>query len=254
MDAPISRHIPIPGTFNVRDLGGYPTIDGTATLWRRFIRSDSLHRLDEAGIALLIDRGVTAVVDLRHVNELVTAPNPFSGRNGIRYINVNLLADLLPSGDAVHDPNKDVLLDLYLRALDQRGAAIREVLDAIAAVPDGAILFHCAAGKDRTGILAALLLSLAGVGREYILDDYEMTAMHIKAAIPDYERRALERGQDLASLHAMLASRRETMQAMLSYLDERHGGVLSYLVSTGLSTSVIDRLRDRFLRNEAVKG
>ncbi|WP_454858971.1 tyrosine-protein phosphatase [Rhizobium binxianense] len=254
MDASTSRHIPIPGTFNVRDLGGYPTIDGNETLWRRFIRSDSLHRLDEAGVALLIDRGVTAVVDLRHTDELVAAPNPFSGRKGVQYINVNLLADLLPSGDAAHDPSKDVLLDLYLRALDQRGIAIREVLEAITEIPGGAVLFHCAAGKDRTGILAALLLSIAGVGREHVLDDYEMTATYIKPAIPDFERRALARGQDLASLHAMLASRRETMQATLSYLDERYGGVPTYLASTGLSTSAIERLRDRLLRNEAMKG
>lgn len=250
MGAPISRHIPLPGTFNVRDLGGYATVDGRVTQWRRMLRSDSLHKLDADGIERLVDEGVAMVVDLRHDSELLEAPNPFSTRPGFHYVNINLFADLLPRGDAAHDSTVDVLLDLYLRALEERGAVIREVLEAIAAAPDGAILFHCAAGKDRTGILAALLLSIANVDRGQILDDYELTAAQIESVIPDYETRARERGQDLASLHAMLAARRETMQAMLDYLDERHEGPLAYLAALGLSSKAVERLRNRILQDE----
>jgi len=247
------RHIALPGTFNIRDLGGYATNDGGTTLWRRLLRADSLHKLDAAGVETLVAEGLVTVIDLRHDSELDTAPNPFAARDGFRYVNINLLADLLPRHDATYEQDVDVLLDLYVRTVDERGEHIREALEAIAAAPQGAILFHCAAGKDRTGIMAALLLSIAGVERELILDDYELTAAQIKPVLGEYEKRAAERGQDLVSLHAIMASRRETMAALLDHIDTQHGGVVDYLLATGLSTSTLERLRGRILQSGTVK-
>lgn len=249
-----SRHIPIPGTFNIRDLGGYATGDGSETRWRRFLRADSLHKLDEAGIEALLAEGLTTVVDLRHNTELLTSPNPFAARNGVTYLNVDLLADLLPDSNREYQEGFDVLLDLYVRVIDDRGAMILQILDAIAEAPDGAVLFHCAAGKDRTGIVAALLLSVAGVGRDHVLDDYELTAVQMVAVLPDYERRAAERGQDLRSMYALLASPRETMAALLDHIDARHGGIVAYLDAIGLSAGAVDRLRSRILHSETDLG
>ena len=254
MMSPRTRHIPLPGTFNIRDLGGYATIGNGMTLWRRILRADSLHKLDAAGVDALLTEGLVAVIDLRHSDELKTAPNPFAAHEDITYVNINLLADLMPSYDAAHNDEVDVLLDLYLRTVEQRGAVICEALEAIAQAPEGTILFHCAAGKDRTGILAALVLSIAGVGRESILDDYELTAAQIEPVLPDYERRAIERGHDLQRMRAMLASRRETMAALLEHLDTRHGGVVDYLIAAGLSDKTIERLRRRILNIEPALG
>jgi protein-tyrosine phosphatase len=254
MDTSPSRHIPLTGTFNIRDLGGYSTATGSSTLWRRLLRADSLHKLDQAGIAALLAEGLTTVVDLRHEHELIAAPSPFAAHAGVTYLNVDLLADLLPDAHGEYQEGRDVLLDLYVRVIDDRGAKLLQILDAIANAPDGAVLFHCAAGKDRTGIVAALLLGIAEVQRDAILDDYELTTLQMAAVMPDYERRAAERGQDLRNLHALLASRRETMAALLDHIDMRHGGIPAYLAAIALSPNATDKLRSRLLEREALRG
>ena len=95
MNSPLTRSIPVKGAYNVRDLGGYRIAD-TETLWRRVLRADALHRLDAEDVAMLIDAGVTTVVDLRHDNECAEQPNPLAGHPGVSYHNVSLFADLAP--------------------------------------------------------------------------------------------------------------------------------------------------------------
>lgn len=235
-----TRHLPIKGTFNVRDLGGYTTAAG-ATRWRRILRADGLHRLDQEGMEALVAEGVATVVDLRHPGELEIQPNPFSTHGGVRYHNVSLFEALAPRPQ----PGEDVLLLLYRLALDTRQPAIAEVLTLIADAGPGAVLFHCTAGKDRTGIMAALLLAIAGVEAAIIVQDYALTGEMIGPMVEEIIADAVARGADAKAFRPMLAADPATMAATVAYLNEKYGSATSYLETIGLSADTITRLRHR---------
>lgn len=237
-----TRHLPIEGTYNVRDLGGYAA-SGGQTQWRRILRADALHRLDEQGVDRMLESGVTTVIDLRHADELAHQPNPFSGHPGVAYHNVSLLDGLAP--DLMTEG--DLLLELYKLALTQRQPALAQVLRLIADAPPGAVLFHCTAGKDRTGIVAALLLGVAGVEAALIVEDYAQTAALIAPIIADITAGAVARGADPAAFQRLLASEPETMVATLAFIEAEFGSVDEYLGAIGLDDQTIDRLRNRLL-------
>jgi protein-tyrosine phosphatase len=233
------------GCLNARDLGGYATEDGRETRWGTVVRSDCPAALTEAGRAALADYGVRAIVDLRLPAELADNPNPFAepGDHGIVYTNVSFIDPAAAPPDAV-----STLAEDYLQMLDRYRLGVAEALAAIARAPDGAVLVHCAAGKDRTGLISALLLGLVDVPAETIAADYAMTAELLRPR----ERRWLEGlpPEERAEREAMLARYAPTAEVMLEVLEglgERHGGVEPYLRSTGLGQDDLDRLRDRLV-------
>jgi protein-tyrosine phosphatase len=233
------------GCLNARDLGGYETEDGRETRWGTVVRSDSPAALTEAGRAALAGYGVRAIVDLRLPAELADDPNPFAepGDHGIAYTNVSFIDPAAAPPDAV-----STLAEDYLQMLDRYRQGVAEAMAAIARAPEGAVLIHCAAGKDRTGLISALLLGLVDVPADTIAADYAMTAELLRPR----ERRWLESllPEERAEREAMLARyapTAEVMLAVLEGLEERYGGVEPYLRSTGLSQDDLDRLRDRLV-------
>jgi protein-tyrosine phosphatase len=232
------------GCLNARDLGGYETEDGRETRWGTVVRSDCPAALTEAGRAALAGYGIRAIVDLRLPAELAEDPNPFAepGDHGIAYTNVSFIDPAAAPPDAV-----STLAEDYLQMLERYRQGVAEALAAIARAPaDGAVLVHCAAGKDRTGLISALLLGLAGVPADTIAADYAMTAELLRPR----ERQWLESldPEDRAEREAMLARYAPTAEVMLQVLEglgERYGGVEPYLRSTGLSQDDLDRLRER---------
>jgi protein-tyrosine phosphatase len=233
------------GCLNARDLGGYETEDGRETRWGTVVRSDSPAALTEAGRAALAGYGVRAIVDLRLPAELADDPNPFAepGDHGIAYTNVSFIDPAAAPPDAV-----STLAEDYLQMLDRYRQGVAEAMAAIARAPEGAVLIHCAAGKDRTGLISALLLGLVDVPADTIAADYAMTAELLRPR----ERRWLESlpPEERAEREAMIARyapTAEVMLAVLEGLEERYGGVEPYLRSTGLSQDDLDRLRDRLV-------
>ncbi|MDF2235093.1 tyrosine-protein phosphatase [Albimonas sp. CAU 1670] len=242
------RHIAIPGSHNIRDMGGWPTARGR-TAFRRALRADSLHRLDDEGIAALRDLGLTLVIDLRRAEELELAPNPFArGVPGVTYVHLSLFEDLDPT--ALPEVETETpLLALYLLALEQRGPAFVEVMRLIARMEDGAALFHCAAGKDRTGMIAAFLLLLAGAEPETVAEDYAATGARLPSLLAALEADARAHGRELNP--DLLSADADTMHAMLRALETRHGGAETYLRRHGLSDADLTALRAR-LRDAAL--
>ena len=234
----LSRALEFPNLLNARDLGGYATSDGAHTRCRSLVRADDLSQLTESGLQSLADYGVRTILDLRWPEEAIRSPSPVPERlPQLRYARISLLTHTedewrLRSRDAAKELWKCVVLE-HVRA------ELRHVLGFIAAAPPEPLLFHCVAGKDRTGLIAALLLALADATPAAIAHDYTVSAENLREGYlrryPDTEReRILE----------ALRCPAEGAYNMLAFL-ERVGGVRGYLTQIGLSAAEIARLRAR---------
>jgi protein-tyrosine phosphatase len=229
---------------NTRDLGGYPTADGQQTRWGAVVRSDSLAALTPAGRDALLAYGVRTIVDLRLPAEIAEHPNPFAepGDHGIAYTNVSIV-----DPGAGFPPDTFTLAENYLWSLDRFAAATAAALTAIADAPEGGVLIHCAAGKDRTGLVSALLLALVGVPDQTVAADYALTAECLRPR----EQEWLENGPgERADREALLARFAPTVEVMLEVLDglrRRYGGVEAYLRQAGVADGDLARLRARLL-------
>lgn len=243
---PPSRHIAIEGTHNIRDLGGYVTARGTTIPPRRFLRADCLHRLAPGGTDRLVDEGLRSVIDLRTAEEVASAPSFFEGLSGIEYINLPLFDELSPAALAQADArHSHPLVPFYIAALDTRGPAVRAILTHIARVEEGAVLFNCTAGKDRTGIIAALLLGLAGVSDDDIIRDYVLTEQMIPDLVAEFLSISRDNGGDVERYATLLESPADTMAKMLSHIRTQYGGMEDYVMRIGLRRKDLSRLIDQ---------
>ena len=244
------RHLDLEGAYNIRDIGGYATSDGRSTRWQTLLRADSLHRLAPASVRALIEYGVRTVIDLRTTDELEQAPDVLSNSSEVSYIHRNMLGD--PKASETSGPPASLvvgaerLFELYTTMLDQRRAVIIETLETLAAPGALPALFHCFAGKDRTGLITALVLGLAGVPAETIAEDYALSSGYLlkryfdPEAAPEIEASGytLEQYQ---SEYCYCAP--DLMLETLRHIDERHGGIERYVRDGGLTQEQIDRLR-----------
>ena len=223
---------------NARDLGGYPTTDGGETRWRSLLRADDLAQLSELGVRALADYGVRTILDLRWPEEAILHPSPVPDRlPELRYARISLLTH---TEDEWRLRSRDAAKELWkCQVLDHVRAELRRVLAFIAAAPPGPLLFHCVAGKDRTGLIAALLLALADATPEAIARDYSVSGENLREG---YLRRYAntERERILEALRCP----EEGAYNMLAFL-ERAGGVRTYLAQIGLTSQEIAQLRAR---------
>lgn len=238
------RHLPLAGAYNLRDIGGYRTTDGLTTRWGRLFRSDSLHALTSEAQEQLIGLGLRTVIDLRHEREVTELPNVFAASMTVRYRNVPLLDDRSAAAAASTPRSLPSLPEIYRRILDERRPQLLTVIEALAQPGALPAVVHCTAGKDRTGVVTALLLALAGVERSTIAEDYAATAERLAGPFMEEHRARTEAaGIDWESYQPLLGCPPEYMVETLAYLDTRHGGVAAYLVGCGIDRSTIAALR-----------
>jgi len=232
------RAVHFPDLLNVRDLGGCPTTDGAETRWRSLLRADDLVQLTPAGIRALLEYGIGTILDLRWPAEAARQPCPLTATaSHIRYEAIPLLTGSEEEWRLrCRDPGKELW---KCAVLEHVGAELRQVLAFIAAAPPEPLLFHCVAGKDRTGLLAALLLALADARPDAIARDYALSAQMLREGY-------LRRYPDIETPRILEALRcpEEAAYNMLSFL-EAAGGVRAYLAQIGLSGGEIARLRAR---------
>ncbi|MFD6793713.1 MULTISPECIES: tyrosine-protein phosphatase [Prauserella salsuginis group] len=241
------------GAVNIRDVGGIPTTDGTTTARNRLLRADNLQDLSAADLGLLVDTiGLDTVVDLRTAHEIdAEGPAPLRAYSRVRHVHHSLLPDggddaLLArnraDGDAGPDGEPDRVVAHYLGYVAHRPDSIVGALRAITDAP-GAALVHCAAGKDRTGVVTAFALEIAGVDREAIAADYAATAHRIEAIIGRLRRSETYREDIDRKTIDEHRPRAESMERFLREVDARHGGVRPYLHTHGFAQAEVDRLR-----------
>ncbi len=231
-------HLDWPGLDNARDLGGLPTSDGRRIREGALIRSESLTRLDEGGADVLRSAGVSRVLDLRRPGESPDE-HPFADDDAT-YVN-------LPVEDPADPKNvSSTMLDLYLEMLDVRPDLFAAAVAAIAEAPPGAVVVHCAAGKDRTGLVVGLALTVAGVEPDEVAADYALT----EERFADHFRRhldGLESDEERERARAYQATPPENLRVVLRHLDERYGGAEAYLRRGGLTDAQLDALRVRLV-------
>ena len=227
-----------PGLLNVRELGGHPTRDGATTRRRSLLRSDDLVQLTAEGVQALADYGVRTVIDLRWPAEVAARPHPLAlSERNVRYHSVSLLAgDELEWASLCGECSKEMWKCAVLEHTRPQLKAVLEIIAGAAAEP---LLFHCVAGKDRTGLIAALLLALADVEPDAIAADYAASSAQLADAY-------MQRYANLDRTEILEAVRcpEEGVHNMLAYLAQ-YGGAAGYLRAIGLRATTVERLRAR---------
>jgi protein-tyrosine phosphatase len=219
-----TRKLAMAGCVNFRDLGGYPTTDGRRVRWRRLFRADGLTRLDDQDCALLADLGLTTVIDLRTVGEVENR-----GRFPLESVDVDYhhlpLTDVLPPPEDLGRYNEpEFVTSRYRHMFVEGSASITRALHVLAQPGALPAVFHCSAGKDRTGVVAALVLGFLRVPREVIVDDYTLSGeamLLLMERIREEYRDTADEVERYAP--AVITVAPQTMAAFLDALEDEHG-------------------------------
>lgn len=246
--------VPLEGALNVRDLGGYPTPDGPTRHGVAY-RSDNLASLTDADVETLGDIGIRSVIDLRRDDEITRDPSrlpatvehrlhlPMGGHAAHQVDWVQLMLD----GEITEYPVSEVVAG-YREMLTAYAVDFGTIVEHVAADDTDPVLFHCTAGKDRTGATAMILLGLAGVAREHIVTDYLLSnELRARPRMAILAARFDEHGVDIERFRPMFSAPPEAITAALDLIDEV-GGFERYVTELGrLDVSVPDRLRERLV-------
>ena len=246
-----SRDLLWDGLLNVRDLGGHPTDDGGETRYDSIIRADSVRQLSDQGWAALVDYGVKTIVDLRTNDELAADPPaelpvevlhiPFFETDADDWKEVEARLDAVArSAPDVPSATREV----YLIFLEHFGGNVAAAIRAIANAPEGGVVIHCAGGKDRTGLLTALLLHVAGVAIAEIAADYALSEERLRPRHEQWFAEA-ETEEELERMKRFSQTPAESIEGVLEELERRYGSVEGYLRDVGLTADELDRARAR---------
>lgn len=227
--------LPLKKAYNVRDLGGYAGTGRKQTRFHAFLRTDNLSDITQEDKDFLKAYGVRAVLDLRGEAEAQKYPNPLQYDPEICYLNIPFITDEIMDLRKIritgfHVPN-------FYRDLLESYELVCRIMNFIAA-QKGCVLFHCMAGKDRTGVVAMLLLGLCGVSKEDIIANYQVTRTYLK----DYVTLNLE-----DEIRELEFSKPEWMEETYDYLIHTYGSVEAYLQTAGLSKKTIKKLKKKLL-------
>ena len=247
MTLTLTRHIECDGAFNLRDLGGYRAADGRTVRWRTLFRADGLHRVTGPSLAAVRALRCRTVLDLR------TSVEVDAGQYrciGVDVLHLPLLRDTWEEHSLVVN-NADpaaFLTERYLEMTEVGSSAIAAAFELLASTRRLPLAFHCSAGKDRTGVLAALVLAVLGVDDAQIAEDYAHSSGAVEKLVAWITLHRPEVAEHMARQPAaFLACPPEAIVGFLSSLRQRHGGVRLYLGDIGVDRATIEAVRDNLL-------
>ena len=239
-----SRKIALDGTVNFRDLGGYGTSDGRHTKWGRIYRADGLTHLSETDLDLLRELGIKTVIDLRTSAEVDEGTFPID-KLAVSFHHHPLMRQVGSNDDFTVTPG--FLAATYLDMADESHGAIAKVLRLLANDANAPAVFHCTAGKDRTGVTAAVLLSLLGCSRATVVADY----VESHAAMDALRERLAEKypaaKDTIMAADDLFSADAASIELFLDHLEQRHGSVEGFAHFAGLTSDDIDQLQHNLL-------
>ncbi len=242
------RLVGLEAVHNFRDLGGYPARDGSVTRWRTLFRADGLHRLTGSDIDVVRALGLRTVIDLRtqlEVDERGTFPRQHIEVN---FAHLPVIDSTWAHEEHVSRSDHEFLAWAYADMLRVGAARFARAMDELAAPGALPAVFHCAAGKDRTGVLAALILGTLGVPRHVVLADYALTADGMQRMRAWAERHFPELASRMAETpSAFLAALPEALGEVLDAIDASHGSIEHYVLSIGVAPESVASLAEQLL-------
>lgn len=219
---------------NCRDIGGYPTSSGS-TKFGRFLRCGIVSTPEEEEIEKLQTLGVRTIIDLRGTYEATDMPLRLERLEGADVYNL----PLFELNVATNEGMGLELAQIYELIIENYKGNIAKILNVIADAKEGVILYNCFFGKDRTGILTMLLLSIAGVSKEDIIADYQQTYTYVKPYIETHRDILWDSSNEK---HYSLP---ETMENVINRIEEKYGSVTDYILSTGVSVETILKIKEK---------
>jgi len=243
------RKLTLSGCVNFRDLGGYPVADGRSIRWRQLFRADGLTRLDEEDCAQLAALGLTTVIDLRTNGEVEQRGRFPEDAFEVEYHHLPLTDVLPPTEDLSRYDEPAFVTTRYQQLFSEGSSSLTKAVQILAEPGALPAVFHCSAGKDRTGVLAALVLGFLGVPRHVIVEDYALSA---EAMVALLERLKQEYAESVAEVEryapAVISVSPETMAAFLDALETEHGTFDDLARALGV-TEAVNRLRATLLES-----
>ena len=250
------RLVAIDGAHNFRDIGGYRNRDGKMTAWGRVFRSGTLADIAPDGLSIMQSLGLATVCDLRSTGEREAAPSRFPENHGYNVLardhlesSVNLKTMLVESGLTAPEA-REIVAEFYRKLPEEQGDSYRVLFKALAQ-GEWPLLFHCAAGKDRTGVAAALLLDVLGIDRQTVIEDYVLTDLFRDDAWRIFRSKRSDHpflGLDDDVFAQMLRADPYYLIAMFGALEKQYGSASGYVIDyLGLSAEQLGAIRDHLL-------
>lgn len=230
--------LPLETTYNTRELGGLPAKGNKQTKWGTLIRSDDISKVNIHDRNWLRDYGVKTIIDLRSFQEREMTPYVLEEDNSFKLYHIPLM-----KSEEVEKASNFKLKDTdlgkaYIDMIDGVGDRFGELVEIISNRHSGGILFHCSAGKDRTGVLASILLSVLGVEKADIVANYEITYTYLR-------ENPLFNNIDINN--ELLQSKREWIENTLNHIDDKYDGTINYLKSYGITDKILEDFRGKCL-------
>lgn len=241
------RAVALEGGSNFRDLGGYPAAMGKTVKWGHIYRSADVSKLTDADLKTLEARNIATVCDLRGPNELKTSPDRLPA--GVTYVNLPAGSETTQVNANYAAMNRDSMMNAAYTRTDHLKAKYKPMFDQLLALDDTkALMFHCTAGKDRTGMGAALILSALGVDRVTILKDYAATDVYWKQGRERVAQMMKQGGSDSAQMAKMLAADPAYLQSFFTTIDTKYGSMDKFLATEmELTPEKLTMLRTNYL-------
>lgn len=244
---PRSRDLAWDGLLNARDLGGHPTEDGGETRFGQVVRADSVRRLTDAGWQALVDYGIRTIVDLRSDEELEADP---PAELPVEAVQVPFLEDRedvwreVEAASVRAADHAEATREVYLIFLEHFRPNVAAAVRAVVEAPEGGVVVHCMGGKDRTGLVTAFLLRLAGVPVDEIASDYALSEQRLRTRHEEWFATAADEAE-LERLHRIAATPAASMVGVLEELERRYGSIEGFLRSGGAPDDIRERVRAR---------